>query len=69
MAVLYLKLKDAPHNPGEAVTVGLGWAARRFLQASGMAFGKKSNAADRSSSADHRPQGLCSVSLGIADVV
>ena len=51
-------LKDPLHNSGEAVAVGSGWAARRLFAANSTAIGKKNNAADRPSPADHRPQGV-----------
>ena len=50
--------KDPLHNFGEAVAVGSGWAAKRLFTVNSTAIGKKSNAADRPSPADHRPQGV-----------
>jgi hypothetical protein len=50
--------KESLHNSGEAVAVGSGWAARRLFAANGKAIGKKNNAVDRPSPADHRPQGV-----------
>ena len=49
---------ESLHNSGEAVAVGSGWAARRLFAANSKAIGKKNNAADRPSPADHRPQGV-----------
>ena len=49
-------LRDPLHNSGGAVAVGSGWAARRLFAANSKAIGKKSNAVDRPSPADHRPQ-------------
>ena len=48
--------RDPLHDSGEAVAVGPGWAARRLFAANSTAIGKKNNAADRPSPADHRPQ-------------
>ena len=53
-----MRFKDPLHNSGEAVTVGSGWAARRLFAANSTAIGKKNNATDRPSPADHRPQGV-----------
>ena len=59
----WVQCQDAPakeplHNSGEDVAVGSGWAARRLFAANSTAIGKKGNAADRPSPADHRPQGV-----------
>jgi|GEM_PF-48361 len=51
-------IKDPLHNSGEAVVCGSRWAARRFFAVNSPAIGKKNNAADRSSSRNHRPQGV-----------
>ena len=45
------------HSDGP-VASGLGWAARRLFAANSPAIGNKSNAADRPSPLDHRPQGV-----------
>ena len=37
---------------------GSGWAARRLFTANSPAMGKKSNAADRATLRNHRPQGV-----------
>ena len=50
--------REPLHNSGEAVAVGSGWATRRLFAANSMAIGKKNNAVDRPSPADHRPQGV-----------
>jgi general secretion pathway protein K len=50
--------KEPLYHSGEAVAVGSGWAARRLFAANSRAIGKKNNAADRPSPADHRPQGV-----------
>ena len=56
LTALLARVRDTLHNPGEAVAVGLGWAARRlfasFQHAFSMAIGKKTNPADRPSLAD-----------------
>ena len=51
-------LREPLHNSGEAVAVGSGWATRRLFAVNSMAIGKKSNAVDRPSPADHRPKGV-----------
>jgi len=53
-----LPARDPLHNSGEAVAVGSGWAARRLFAGNSPAIGKKNNAADSPSPADHRPQGV-----------
>ena len=50
--------RDPLHNSCESVAAGSGWAARRLFAANSPAIGKKNNAADRPSPADHRPQGV-----------
>jgi hypothetical protein len=60
--------RDPLHNSGEAVAVGSGWAARRLFAANSTAIGKKNNAADRPSPADHRPQGVMQRVLRLAAV-
>ena len=53
-----MRSRDALHNSGEAVVGGSGWAARRLFAVNSTAIGKKNNAADRPSPANHSPQGV-----------
>ena len=57
-AVIFAPARDPLNNSGETVAGGSGWAARRLFAANSMVIGKKNNAADRLSPADHRQQGV-----------
>ena len=51
-------LRDPLYNSGEDVANESEWTAKFFIEANSWAIGEKSNAAERPSPADHRPQGV-----------